>query len=80
MKPPVSLILTCLAVFLAMGVGLIVISLAIAAVLPRGHRMGDHLREFAGRVPLFMLGGFSRLSGLIPLAIILTVIVAWIFL
>ena len=80
MKPPVSLILTCVAAFLAMGVGLIVISLVVASVLPRGTRVADHLREFAGRVPLFMLGGLTRLSGLIPLAIILTVIVAWIFL
>lgn len=80
MKPPVSLILTCVAAFLAMGVGLIVISLVVASVLPRGNRVADHLREFAGRVPLFMLGGLTRLSGLIPLAIILTVIVAWIFL
>ncbi|QSI32867.1 hypothetical protein GNX71_26160 [Variovorax sp. RKNM96] len=80
MKPPVSLILTCLAIFVAMGLGLIVLSLAVAAALPRGHRVADHLREFAGRVPLFMLGCISRLSGLIPLAIILTVIVAWIFL
>ncbi|MDP9990185.1 hypothetical protein J2W28_000435 [Variovorax boronicumulans] len=80
MKPPVSLILTCVAAFLAMGVGLIVISLVVASVLPRGNRVADHLREFAGRVPLFMLGGLTRLSGLIPLAIILTVIVAWLFL
>lgn len=80
MKPPVSLILTCVAAFLAMGVGLIVISLVVASVLPRGNRVADHLREFAGRVPLFMLGGLTRLSGLIPLAISLTVIVAWLFL
>lgn len=80
MKPPVSLIFICLAIFLAAGVGLILISLAVAATLPRGHRLADHLRGFAGRVPLFMLGCISRLSGLIPLAIILTVIVAWIFL
>ncbi|MDP9894238.1 hypothetical protein J2W32_003113 [Variovorax boronicumulans] len=80
MKPPVSLILTCVAAFLTMGVGLIVISLVVASVLTRGNRVADHLREFAGRVPLFMLGGLTRLSGLIPLAIILTVIVAWIFL
>ena len=80
MKPPVTLILTCVAAFLAMGVGLIVISLVVASVLPRGNRVADHLREFAGRVPLFMLGGLTRLSGLIPLAIILTVIVAWLFL
>ncbi|ADU38910.1 hypothetical protein [Variovorax paradoxus] len=80
MKPPVSLILTCVAAFLAMGIGLIVMSLVVASVLPRGNRVADHLREFAGRVPLFMLGGLTRLSGLIPLAIILTVIVAWLFL
>jgi hypothetical protein len=80
MKPPLSLILTCVAVLLATGVGLIVISLGIAAVLPRGHRMAGQLREFAARMPLFMLGGIARLNGLIPLAILLTVIVALVFL
>lgn len=80
MKPPVSLILTCLAIFIASGVGLIVISLAVAATLPRGHRLAGHLREFAGWLPLFMLGCLTRLGGLIPLAIILTVIVALVFL
>ena len=55
----------------------IVGSLLVAAILPRGHPLGDRLRAFAGRVPglaahgalwlrtLIVVGGLGLLVGLI---------------
>ncbi|QNK69017.1 hypothetical protein [Variovorax sp. PAMC26660] len=79
MKPPLSFILTCMAALIAVGVTLIVVSLGIAALLPRGHRAADQLRAFAARVPLFMFGGIARLDVLIFGGVVLLVPVVLLF-
>ena len=79
MSPPLSIILTCAAGLVAVGAGLIVISLGVAAALPRGHRMAGHLREFAAKVPMFMLGSIARLDVLIILAAVVLAIVVTLF-
>lgn len=62
MKAPLSWILTCVAALIAVGLTLIVVSLGVAAVLPRGHRAADRLRAFAAQVPLAMLGGIAHVN------------------
>ena len=56
MTPKLSLILTGVAALIALSVALIVISLCIAALLPRGHPAADALRQFASYVPRFAIG------------------------
>ncbi|WP_148092464.1 hypothetical protein [Variovorax sp. KBW07] len=65
MKAPLSWILACMAALIAVGVTLIVLSLGVAAVLPRGHRAADRLRAFAAQVPSFVLGGIAHVNFLI---------------
>lgn len=54
-----------MAAMIAVGVTLIVVSLGVAAVLPRGHRAADRLRAFAAQVPSFVLGGIGQVNFLI---------------
>lgn len=74
MKAPLSWILTCVAALIALGVTLIVVSLGIAAALPRGHRAADRLRAFAAQVPMAMLGGIARVNFLIFGGVVLVVL------
>jgi len=56
MTPKLSLMLTGLAVLVGVAVALIVLSLLVAALLPRGHRAADALRRFAAFVPYLAVG------------------------
>jgi amino acid transporter len=56
MTPKLSLMLTGVAVLAGVAVALIVLSLLVAALLPRGHRAADALRRFAALVPYLAVG------------------------
>jgi hypothetical protein len=56
MTPKLSLMLTGVAVLAGVAVALIVLSLLVAALLPRGHRAADALRRFAALVPFLAVG------------------------
>lgn len=56
MTPKLSLMLTCIAALVGVAVALMVLSLLVAALLPRGHRAADALRRFAAFVPYLAVG------------------------
>lgn len=73
---PLSFFLKAVAVLLVLGFGLTVVPLLIAAVLPRGNRVADRLRQFASHVPLavlFCIAHFKILFAMVIVAVGVTI-------